>query len=367
MPVSINSLRPSRGGSTAPYLASHSLRSLSPSLVTNTVILDTEYLAALNALSPLQQERSALQKTVGNLKKNKLPCDPAHLATLSTLSAKIKKAQTAIDAMFATLEAAIGEIANVVDTDFCLPAFPKSLPSSTATFQPTFLSPNSPTSPLTLYTTAFFSSFAKDADLSSFKNSFMPLKHLPSRHATQTPTTLTLLSLTPTRLSSSRAELTYFTTLLLTFLTSLNLSPTLTLLPPAALPLSSATTVHLHLTKPLCTLTNATSYHTSLHEIRAGVKQMIQINKDYCHEVTATLDLAVLESHLPPDFAVNLPPVVYLTLLNQHLSLHPYIGGFVFGDDDRETLRRIAPVLNGGVLERNEHVKRWANHVVKIT
>jgi hypothetical protein len=413
MPI-INSLRVSKGNSPAPYLASHALRSLDPAPITSAVALDTEYLASLNALNPLKHERSSLQREVAEIKKRdkKAAVDPAVTSKLAALSKEVKLGEANSNRLKAQLDEHLSRIANVVDTDTSESSFDiaavesgsntaaaSSFVASTDSTPDTLLhllfsDYFSSHSPLTLptpkkgnvsaaTTTATTTTTGNNMParmLATFTNAWMPMKSLPSSHSyVETSTTKTvddaaasvihMLTLTQSKLTSSRLAATDTVQKLVDFIKIVGLLPTVSVMPPTNLALSSCSTVTISVdSTPIATVTNSTDYFTEKCGIRAGVKQMIQITIDYCHSVSSTVDLKALVAKLDArTWMANLPSPVVLAFLENHLAKYTYLGGYTVSDLDITVLAELNKHASYSAVTIHPNIKRWGNHMEKIS
>ena len=94
---------------------------------------------------------------------------------------------------------------------------------------------------------------------------------------------------------------------------------------------------------------------------------MIQVEKDYCHSVTCTIDLTAVSSLLKPVGSEAAPPP-HLTLaaLDAHLKHYPYASGFTAAPLDRELWIEVAGGMTDGMMRRYGNVRRWAEMMERV-
>ncbi|GMI40802.1 hypothetical protein TeGR_g832, partial [Tetraparma gracilis] len=212
--MDVHDLRPSKGGSPSPFLRSHSLRGLSPGPVRRAVERDGLHRRAEFELQGRRAERADLQRRVAGRKKAGEDVPPAELEELARLSKEVSALAASASELKAELDAELGLICAPVDEVYEPPPlpplpeprpFPRAseclasppLPLLLSLLAELFPSNPLPSKPPPKSGKAPPSPPCVSPLLPHFANSWLPLKSLPSQHASISPTSLHVLVLLP--------------------------------------------------------------------------------------------------------------------------------------------------------------------------
>ncbi|GMI01023.1 hypothetical protein TrVE_jg6238 [Triparma verrucosa] len=353
-----------------------------------------------SANNTLRSKRAILQKDVAATKKAGGTPPPDKLQDLKNQSKQIAQHDKQLNAIKVDLVTLTAKVPNVVDEmslslSLCSPA-PDPKPASSHLPLATQLITH-PDDSVHSYVTTYmnqingFSLAPSDPPLlRQQKNSWVAEKTLPCRFCTTTPqskpnpdpnslnTTLVLLSLTANNLGESRKEYHRTIDLLLTLLSSLSMKGRALPFPPADMDMYAVAEADLEVFSPSSNkyvkvgrVSNFTDFYSREFEVRAGVKKMIQINKNYCHSIHSFLDLTEAKNiSSAKNICSSPPPPLALVLheLDKFFLVNSYVSKSYKPNDDDVALRK---ELSEAGLHSDDYMKwtnlrRWGNAVAEI-
>ncbi|GMH76559.1 hypothetical protein TL16_g07124 [Triparma laevis f. inornata] len=386
MPIDVNFLRAHKGGDPAPYVSSFSARTnSSQSPIPDLIHLDSKYRAASHTASTLRSARAALQKTVTAAKKAGEEALPATLAELKAQAKAISQHDKQLKQMKASLSDLISKIPNIIDEEGLslagserIGCVAQPLPLSNQLL----LLLSDPTAAQSSYISAFlqqlngFAALPEEPPLlTQQKKSWVAEKTLPckfSQISSGGSAALSVLILTTNNLVQSRKEYCELVDLMLTLLAGLGMKCRAVPRKAAELDIYAVAEADIEIFSVdriwvrIGRVSNFTDFHSRSEEVRAGVKKMIQINKNYCHSIHGELGMLVGGGGGGEGGNLTLPVVLHE--LDKFFMVNSYVSkSYEPNGEDMALLRELGGAgLRGEDYVRWKHLKRWGNAVAEI-